>query len=54
VVTQDQRDWLSASPGPILLVDDRADSRWTLTVAARQLRLAGAPAVLPFALASET
>ncbi len=37
--------------GPVLLVDDLADSRWTLTVAARQLRLAGAPAVLPFALA---
>ena len=31
--------------------DDVADSRWTLTVAARALRQAGAPAVLPFALA---
>ena len=37
--------------GPVLLVDDLADSRWTLTVAARALRVAGAPAVLPFALA---
>jgi len=37
--------------GPILLVDDLVDSRWTLTVAARALRLAGAAAVLPFALA---
>ena len=37
--------------GPVLLVDDLADSRWTLTAAARQLRLAGAPAVLPFVLA---
>jgi ATP-dependent DNA helicase RecQ len=37
--------------GPILLVDDLVDSRWTLTVAARALRLAGATAVLPFALA---
>ena len=37
--------------GPILLVDDLADSRWTLTVAARALRLAGAAAVLPFTLA---
>lgn len=37
--------------GPILLVDDLADSRWTLTVAARTLRLAGASAILPFALA---
>ncbi len=38
-------------PGPILLVDDRVDSRWTLTVAARELRRGGAGAVLPFALA---
>ncbi len=37
--------------GPILLVDDRVDSRWTLTVAARELRRGGAGAVLPFALA---
>ncbi len=37
--------------GPVLLVDDLADSRWTLTVAARLLRRAGAAAVLPFALA---
>ena len=37
--------------GPVLLVDDIADSRWTLTVAARELRRAGATAVLPFTLA---
>jgi ATP-dependent DNA helicase RecQ len=37
--------------GPVLLVDDIADSRWTLTVAARELRRAGAAAVLPFTLA---
>jgi ATP-dependent DNA helicase RecQ len=37
--------------GPILLVDDLADSRWTLTIAARTLRRAGTTAVLPFALA---
>ncbi|HEY8588991.1 MAG TPA: DEAD/DEAH box helicase [Naasia sp.] len=37
--------------GPVLLIDDFADSRWTLTVASRALRLAGAPVVLPFALA---
>ena len=36
--------------GPVLLVDDLADSRWTLTAAARQLRRAGASAVLPFVL----
>jgi ATP-dependent DNA helicase RecQ len=37
--------------GPVLLVDDLVDSRWTLTSAARALRAAGAPAVLPFAVA---
>ena len=37
--------------GPVLLVDDVVDSGWTMTVAARLLRLAGAPAVLPLALA---
>jgi ATP-dependent DNA helicase RecQ len=37
--------------GPVLLVDDVIDSGWTMTVAARALRMAGAPAVLPFALA---
>jgi ATP-dependent DNA helicase RecQ len=37
--------------GPILLVDDVIDSGWTATVTARLLRLAGASAVLPFALA---
>ncbi|MGI8653026.1 MAG: hypothetical protein ACR2I7_09545 [Geodermatophilaceae bacterium] len=36
---------------PILLVDDLADSRWTMTVAGRELRRAGASAVLPFVLA---
>lgn len=43
---------VAQAPGPVLLVDDLVDSRWTLTVAARQLRLAGAASVLPFALAS--
>lgn len=42
---------VGAVAGPILLVDDLADSGWTLTMAARLLRRAGAPAVLPFALA---
>jgi ATP-dependent DNA helicase RecQ len=37
---------------PVLLVDDLVDSRWTMTVAGRELRRAGVPAVLPFALAS--
>ena len=42
---------LEIPDGPVLLVDDLADSRWTLTVAAREVRRAGAPAVLPFTLA---
>ncbi|MFU8947358.1 RecQ family ATP-dependent DNA helicase [Mycetocola zhadangensis] len=36
---------------PVLLVDDLTDSRWTLTVAGRLLKQAGASAVLPFTLA---
>lgn len=43
---------VAQAPGPLLLVDDLIDSRWTITVGARLLRAAGAPAVLPFALAS--
>jgi len=39
-------------PGPVLLVDDVIDTGWTMTVAARILRRAGASAVLPFALAA--
>ncbi|WP_213813723.1 RecQ family ATP-dependent DNA helicase [Glaciihabitans sp. dw_435] len=42
---------LRSLSGPVLLVDDLADSRWTITVAARLLRRAGASSVLPFALA---
>ncbi|EME19144.1 RecQ family ATP-dependent DNA helicase [Rhodococcus triatomae] len=38
--------------GPVLLVDDLWDTGWTLTTAARELRAAGAPAVLPFAVAT--
>ena len=36
---------------PLLLLDDLADSRWTLTVAGRALRQAGAGEVLPLVLA---
>ncbi|MGD7732521.1 RecQ family ATP-dependent DNA helicase [Propionibacteriaceae bacterium G57] len=43
---------LAALDGPVLLVDDLVDSRWTMTVAGRLLRRAGARAVLPLALAS--
>ena len=35
----------------MLLVDDRVESGWTMTVAAKLVREAGAPAVLPLALA---
>ena len=42
---------LDIPASPILLVDDRVDSGWTLTVAARELRRAGAADVLPFTLA---
>ncbi len=38
--------------GPVLLVDDEIDSRWTMTVAASTLLKAGATSVLPFALRS--
>jgi ATP-dependent DNA helicase RecQ len=38
--------------GPVLLVDDEADSRWTITVAAWLLTGAGTSTVLPFVLRS--
>jgi ATP-dependent DNA helicase RecQ len=37
--------------GPVLLVDDVFDSRWTLTVVGAELHAAGADEVFPFALA---
>ncbi len=43
---------LTGLGGPVLLVDDHLDTGWTMTVAAMALRQAGAPAVLPFTLAS--
>ena len=53
-VPPDVTEQLSASGRPVvLLVDDLVDSRWSLTVAAQQLRLAGAEAVLPFVLAAQ-
>ncbi|SEG05428.1 ATP-dependent DNA helicase RecQ [Actinacidiphila yanglinensis] len=42
---------LRANPGPILLVDDLSDTGWTMAVAARLLRQAGATAVFPLVLA---
>jgi ATP-dependent DNA helicase RecQ len=45
----------SALPGRrVLLLDDRTDTGWTLAVAARLLRQAGAEAVYPLVLASST
>jgi ATP-dependent DNA helicase RecQ len=38
--------------GTLLLIDDVVDSGWTMTLAARSLRIAGAERVLPFALAT--
>ncbi|NRQ51386.1 RecQ family ATP-dependent DNA helicase [Aeromicrobium stalagmiti] len=36
---------------PVLLIDDRTDSRWTMTVATRELRRHGSGPVLPLVLA---
>ena len=41
-------------PGPVLLVDDLVVSGWTLTVAGVALREAGATAVLPLVLGTQT
>jgi ATP-dependent DNA helicase RecQ len=38
--------------GPVLLVDDVTDTGWTITMAARVLRRAGVPEILPFTLAA--
>ena len=37
--------------GPVFLIDDIVDSRWTFTVIAALLRETGCPAVFPVALA---
>ncbi|WP_124275047.1 RecQ family ATP-dependent DNA helicase [Streptomyces sp. ADI93-02] len=42
---------LAAAGGPVLLVDDLSDTGWTLAVAARLLRRAGAEGVFPLVLA---
>jgi ATP-dependent DNA helicase RecQ len=54
VIPDDLRSALKASDGPVLLIDDQIDTGWTMTVAAALLRDAGAPAVLPLALATAT
>ncbi|MFF1956556.1 RecQ family ATP-dependent DNA helicase [Streptomyces sp. NPDC058220] len=45
---------LAAAGGPVLLVDDLSDTGWTLAVAARLLRKAGAEGVFPLVLAVQT
>src|SRR6185295_12840394 len=45
-------DRAACLPGPVLLVDDMVDSKWTLTEVGRQLRRSGVGGVVPFALAS--
>jgi len=45
-----ERNGLPILPGPVLLVDDMVDSRWTLTVSAWLLRKNGSGAVWPLAL----
>ncbi|MDP2884716.1 MAG: RecQ family ATP-dependent DNA helicase [Ignavibacteria bacterium] len=44
-------DFAAMRKGPVLLVDDMVDSRWTITVVAALLRHAGCAAVHPLALA---
>ena len=48
------REAVSSLGGPVLLVDDRIETGWTMTVAAKLLRETGAPAVLPLVLAVAT
>jgi len=50
--TAPDADLVASASGPVLLVDDLSDTGWTLTMAARVVRAAGAVDVLPFALAS--
>jgi len=45
---------LTGFAGPVLLVDDRIGTGWTMTVGAKLLRECDVPAVLPFALAVTT
>jgi ATP-dependent DNA helicase RecQ len=51
--TYDVPRGLTLDGGPVLLVDDRIDTGWTMTEAARLLRERGAGHVLPLALATE-
>jgi ATP-dependent DNA helicase RecQ len=50
-VPPDVTEAMSTLDGPVLLVDDLVDSGWTMVLAGRALRRAGAPGILPLALA---
>ncbi|TYB38874.1 RecQ family ATP-dependent DNA helicase [Actinomadura chibensis] len=45
---------VSNTPGPLLLIDDRVETGWTMAVATRLLKEAGAQTVLPLTLATPT
>ena len=47
-------DQAEVRPGPVLVVDDMCDSRWTMTEIAFLLRDAGSGPVFPFALADSS
>jgi ATP-dependent DNA helicase RecQ len=51
-VTRRYRLDADVPPGAVLLVDDQVATGWTLTIAARALREAGATEVLPLVLAT--
>jgi ATP-dependent DNA helicase RecQ len=51
VVPPDLARSVASAGGPVLLVDDLSDSGWTLAVASRLLRRAGAEGVFPLVLA---
>ena len=54
ILPEPLRASLARLDGSVLVVDDRIETGWTMTVAAKLLRAAGATAVLPFALAVTT
>lgn len=51
-VDESQRAGIEALSGPVLLIDDEVDSRWTLAIASSVLANAGLGPVLPLALRS--
>ncbi|PRY22388.1 RecQ family ATP-dependent DNA helicase [Pseudosporangium ferrugineum] len=50
-VPPEMAEALAGLSGPVLLVDDLVESGWTMVLAGRELRRAGAAGVLPLALA---